>query len=1012
MKIAFYTFFAFTLLFTYINSKTKISISDYIEIPPSPSQLPIVLPIEVLGKEGVIEEVQIHLTANQASVGSKLWLLVNNLSYQGKSSIKVNEGNWISLNHKTAEVYDKEMAYGGMAHGAMNTIRLKVPIKGLKKGINKIKFRFNRSDGISIGYRVVRLNILDKNGRNILDKSVFKFDIPKDWKKPIGSSVENGRNLWFNRNNLWNHYDLRDKHGFWYGHKLPVKRKILAKCTDCHTRDGRDLEMFSYSNKSIIERAKFHGLTEKEGKDIAAYIRSLSKKDGVNRYGRPWNPPYQPGPVLKNKPIERWAAGAGLGWVLENDDQMVPYLFGKNISKYSVKDYFDSDKMDDRTTIPLSIQLPDWKHWLPIVHPMDAFSKSNFIHNQGTKPLEATKNFLDWLKTNKENTAEIKKNFIEKHARWYNTFRFFIQDGAKKPRHWRTRFNDSPALKHLTAGIHGEIASTSLARFMAVKNFEIMNEYGLQDKAHWFVLKEDQPGERQWPSIRYNVFEVPPHFTGVSYDGDSNSFEGQTKAAGIYESTNWYNLQFVLNGGNGFVRGVQPSDFNYLNEFIAKNSITSGRDEPVRYFSTINQMYQIRSWSGNLGTKQIGSYHPREKGFRIRNQGPFNFIGIHHQNQMWYGKGNPEKILEPLTKIHPKLDKWVIDALIQQFLVEVRKPKNGLDRWDRNQDDIWDKKELQYMLDRKNIVKIRDLRKVGLYQGHFAAKMYYTITRLKKTKVDCNLLNKLINWCHRAWPNVKQVGNTSIPFGFKGLLDRNCGQENCENNFNLDSNIFRIRTKYNKCVTVNNQNNIVVQRSCTDHSNNEWKLEKVGSSFRLKNIFSGKYLDIINPDNSSFLRVSDTKNSNQLWSITKNKNCSFELRNIKTSKFMSLESEAIKNGIRLEILNKNQISKSPNKEFYLELINQQKSNIIDEENFKIPELKIYPNPAKESLNIAFSNFNEEIRIEIYTINGKLIDTVTSKSKLSRINTGRLKSGIYILKIKGENINETSKFIKL
>ena len=77
----------------------------------------------------------------------------------------------------------------------------------------------------------------------------------------------------------------------------------------------KDLAYFSYSNNSIIERSKFHQLTEDEGKKIAAYIRSLD----VLRHGRPWNPPYQPGKVIDKRPIEQWAAGAGIDAVLEND---------------------------------------------------------------------------------------------------------------------------------------------------------------------------------------------------------------------------------------------------------------------------------------------------------------------------------------------------------------------------------------------------------------------------------------------------------------------------------------------------------------------------------------------------------------------------------------------------------------------------------------------------------------------------------------------------------------------
>ena len=99
---------------------------------------------------------------------------------------------------------------------------------------------------------------------------------------------------------------------------------IRANCSDCHARDGRDLKYFSFSNASIIARSRFHGLSELQGQQIASYIRSLP----VPSPGRPWNPPYQPGPGLDRQPVENWAAGAGLAWALDNDSSTLPFLFG------------------------------------------------------------------------------------------------------------------------------------------------------------------------------------------------------------------------------------------------------------------------------------------------------------------------------------------------------------------------------------------------------------------------------------------------------------------------------------------------------------------------------------------------------------------------------------------------------------------------------------------------------------------------------------------------------------
>ena len=972
----------------------------------------IVLPVEVLGNEGTVVERIITLTASEASSARKVWLLVNNLSYQDKASIQINNGSWISLNHTTANVHPKELAYGGMAHGAVSTIRLTVPVNNFTEGTNTIRFRFNASDGISIGYRVVSLNVLNTNGDKIIAESRFVKDNPANWTAPDGSSVSNGRDLWFNKGNLWNHYDLNSNEGFWYDHSVPTKRNIQARCTDCHTRDGRDLEIFSYSNLSIIERSKFHGLSEQEGKDIAAYIRSLSAEPGIERYGRPWNPPYQPGPTLKDRPVEQWSAGAGLEWVLETDAEMAPYLFGENISKYSVYDYFNSDKMDDRTLIPLSIQFPDWKHWLPIVHPMDAFSKNDFIHNQGTKPLAATEDFINWLDANKNNESELRSRFIRRHWDWYGTFRNFIQDGSANPRHWRTLFNDSPAYQHLNDGINAEIAATSLARYMAVKNFQIMNEYDLQDKADWFTNATDQPGERQWPSRKYNVFEIPPHFTGLAYDNNSDAFEGQTTATGFFESTNWYHLQFVLNGGNGLVGGTTPSDFNYLNEFIGKTMQRSGIDEPLRYYSTVNQMYQIRNWSGNLGTKQFDNYKPDESGFRIRNQGPFIFLGINHQNSMWYGKTNPERILAPLNAIHPELDKWVIEALLLQFLDEVNKSKNSLTNWDRNPDDDWGGSEIQYMLDRENITEIRDLPNSGLYQGHFAAKMFYTITRLKETAVDCTILNQLIDWCHNAWPNVNKVGNTTVNGGFNSLKITGCTAESCEADVIQPNQVYKIRTRFNKCITFI-QDTDVVQQSCTDDTINSWVLEEQADGYyAVKNASNDLYLTAPDISNGTLLVLQQFEGVDaQLWTINEMNNCSYQFINKAADKCMDLKSGGSDNGTPLQLWTCTMDDNAINREFYLEVMEEQTLSVTDIDT-KDVVFSLFPNPANEIAYIQFKNdFSSTAKIKIYDVNGKEVEVITSKEDRIPIHINSYAKGIYFVKIEMKNIQYTAKLIK-
>ena len=89
---------------------------------------------------------------------------------------------------------------------------------------------------------------------------------------------------------------------------------------------------------SLVEHSSASRLSEEEGKKIASYIRSLSTEStDLERHGRPWNPPYQPGPELKDKSIEEWAAGAGLDAVLDKDTDMLEYMFpGVSLARHRI----------------------------------------------------------------------------------------------------------------------------------------------------------------------------------------------------------------------------------------------------------------------------------------------------------------------------------------------------------------------------------------------------------------------------------------------------------------------------------------------------------------------------------------------------------------------------------------------------------------------------------------------------------------------------------------------------
>jgi hypothetical protein len=78
------------------------------------------------------------------------------------------------------------------------------------------------------------------------------------------------------------------------------------------------------------------------------------------------------------------------------------------------------------------------------------------------------------------------------------------------------------------------------------------------------------------------------------------------------------------------------------------------------------------------------------------------------------------------------------------------------------------------------------------------------------------------------------------------------------------------------------------------------------------------------------------------------------------------------------------------------------------EDNTIAKVKLYPNPA--SNNIRFTNI-QEATIMITDVTGKVVLQTEGVDENSLINVSNLNSGIYLVNIKNESMNETIKFVK-
>lgn len=507
----------------------------------------VVLPIEVMGEPGRIESVDVQLPSGSPQV-TAMSLRVHGLRSQNKISVRINDSpDWITLNRDNVRFPFPDGKFYGMS-GAQATIRMVVPLPSgiVRPGPNVVRFRFNDRDGTSIGYRVLGFNFMaSPESEPLIPASEFTQEDPSTWKSPIDSAaaIAEGKTLWYSAS-LWD-----------------GGRPIRATCSDCHAHDGRDLKYFNFSNRSIIERSIYHRLTRDEGTKIASYIRSLPVPYEEN--GRPWNPPYQPGPGIDSKPVRSWAAGAGLEWVLDRDYDTLKYLFPNDasISSYSFTNITKARE------IPLYIQFPDWNHWLPTVHPFDVAADAGLPTGPDQPGVAAYKAIR----------SQVQKKLATEGR--VAALKYFVYACSEE---WNPAMRNGPQ-------------TAPVIHWKTTKIWEMMQEFGFEADGQMYFGPRGHP--RTW--YRGEVFRTAQHLTNV-YDTESWEFESMT----------WYQLQLVLNDSNRSAYDTEPIDWGYLRAFgtvknplppsysiMVLNMMKAG--ESCADYQTLSRMGFTRGWSAH-----------------------------------------------------------------------------------------------------------------------------------------------------------------------------------------------------------------------------------------------------------------------------------------------------------------------------------------------------------------------------------------------------------------------------
>jgi hypothetical protein len=717
-----------------------------------------VMPVEVIGPAGYVEAITV--TLGDVTNINRLWLQCHRCGWRdgtvqsgldrgAKASVRLNGGIWVDVSNATATVEQPEKSYGGIG-GGFNTTRFTIPITGARKGKNTLEFRFNVNDGLTSGYRILGLNFLRSDNRTALGKYSTTWDDPTKWTAQpssitspnVSADIAAGRALWNGSTAL---------------KESPLSSTLLrASCSSCHAADGRDLKYFNYSDWSIQERAKFHGLSTTQGKQLAAYIRSLNVP--APKQARPWNPPYQPGPGLDTKPVTEWAAGAGLDAVLREDRQMLAYLFPNGTAQAEINKVIDNKKTLNVRELPVALQLPDWNDWLPHVHPIDLWGND---YTASDIPA-AYSGLVQNLAADSASMVSDKRiigavnDFMNRS--WRAGFAYM---GGPIPCILYTDAKTSGTLStnslvdRMPAGKTCEDALHSLNPWLAVKNWEIFHTYALEDKTP--VLHPY--GERRgWFGRVRNVFEVASHRSA----DNSQNFRFQSYALGSYHSNVWYHLQLILNAGNRDPYTWFPQDWFYTPMFISLNS--RDNNMPLATLLTAMQvkMYQNLDMTGpdgngaDRGADYNGWWLPFVTPWRFESALGWEGPSSRWNNVVVPAGTTPSKGFpwSQLNTYESGLRTRVTNALLRQFLVKQKSyPIAQLKRRSSTETDSAYFEDATYVLPSNAGDEIMSCYYPCPGGSEQALPIYRALTRFREINVDSALRGELIDYMKQLFPN-------------------------------------------------------------------------------------------------------------------------------------------------------------------------------------------------------------------------------------------------------------------
>jgi hypothetical protein len=539
---------------------------------------------------------QFTLDSTALSQATGLYLKTHGLNYSTQGSFQINSSPWVRMkntntsatinqDNPTVTFFGNIASFGGIG-GAYTIVRMEIPLstptigsaatlgKYLQVGTNTISFCFNGTDSRSSGYRVVDMNLYNNSAAPVTlgsgAQAIVTYENNTGWTTyPSDGNAANGQTL-FTQQTL-------------VESSVSTNVNLLAHCNDCHTNSGNDLRYFNYSNFAIRQRAIFHGITnDQDLDDLVTYIRTMNVADATSPStagpGRPWWPPFQPGPGLDAAPASHWSAGAGDTAILDSDQEALQYFPNSGLNASSFLDSETGHLLPlNLREMPVAFPLLDWNHWLPAVHPVDALGS--------VATFEATAAYKDYqtILTNLTNYASDAGKLA------YYTAGQFTNDMTNWYLDRGTLEGNVGAAIWPTNQQKGFSASYDAALWSAVKDWDLHLTYGLVGIESQMIGTHAQP--REWNDSERFIFDVSPHLSGyfdyatstiggnpiyVPIFGDvaywtslesANLYDQRLILQGAYLADVWYETQMILfHGDNSYLfGGHNVIDWGYMN---------------------------------------------------------------------------------------------------------------------------------------------------------------------------------------------------------------------------------------------------------------------------------------------------------------------------------------------------------------------------------------------------------------------------------------------------------------